>query len=104
MKRLIPIKRWPCLFVIRYSQLPHSSVDFGKWTMDKKFELCEVILGDLLAETLEREASLLPPDHRLHAVILRRQAEYFRFLHMRNLWVWREVPKDGADTATPHIC
>ena len=59
--------------------------------MDKTYELSEVILGDLIAEVLEREARLLPPEHRVHALILRRQADYFRWLHMRSLWVWREV-------------
>jgi hypothetical protein len=55
-----------------------------------------VILGDILAAVLEREARLLLPTHRLHAIILQRQADYFRYLHMRNLWVWREIETEGS--------
>jgi hypothetical protein len=48
--------------------------------MEVNHELRKVILGDILAETLEREASLLPPSHGLHAATLRQQAQYFRFV------------------------
>jgi hypothetical protein len=70
--------------------------------MEKQYELREVILGELLAATLEREASQLPPTHRAHALILCRQADYFRHHFMRSLWVWREAalaPPPDEDSA-----
>ena len=59
--------------------------------MEKKYELQEVTVGALVAEQLEREASLMPPVHRADAEALRKQAKFFRVHNKKVIRIWREV-------------
>jgi hypothetical protein len=60
--------------------------------MEKKFELQQTTVGDLVAESLEREANLMPPSHRENAEILRKQAADYRARNKKVIHIWREVP------------
>jgi hypothetical protein len=46
--------------------------------MEKKYELREITVGELVAEGFEREASLMPPSYKEQADLLRQQAALFR--------------------------
>jgi hypothetical protein len=62
----------------------------------KQYELQETTVGDLVAESLEHEASLMPPSHRENAEILRKQAADFRAQSNKVIHIWREVPPKKA--------
>jgi hypothetical protein len=59
--------------------------------MARAGHLKEISLGALFAESLEKEASLMPPEQRLEAHFLRRQAEHYRWLYSKIIRVWRET-------------
>lgn len=70
----------------------HKLFPTVKSDMEARFELYEITLGSLFAETLEREANLMPPGHRLEAHFLLRQAAYYQMMFTKVIRVWREVP------------
>ena len=59
--------------------------------MEQTGHLEEMSLGTLFAESLEKEASMMPPEQRLEAHFLRRQAEHYRWLYSKIIRVWRET-------------
>jgi hypothetical protein len=59
--------------------------------MEKKCELQEVTVGEIVAEGLEREANLMPPSYKEQADLLRRHAEVFRQGDKKVVKIWREV-------------
>ena len=59
--------------------------------MEHTGHLEEMSLGTLFAESLEKEASRMPPKHRLEAHFLRREAEHYRWLYSKVIRVWRET-------------
>lgn len=59
--------------------------------MQKKYELQEMALGALFAQSLEMEAARMPPEQKMEALVLRRQAEYYKSLYTKIIRVWREV-------------
>jgi hypothetical protein len=60
--------------------------------MDKNHEAQQITVGELVAEGLEREASLMPPGYKERADLLREKADLYRETQMKVVWVWREVP------------
>jgi hypothetical protein len=60
--------------------------------MEKKYEIQESTVGALVAESLEREANLMPPSHHEDAEALRKSAEDFRKTYTKPVRIWREVP------------
>jgi hypothetical protein len=71
---------------------PYKFFPKVKLHMETRFELHEITIGSLFAETLEREAKLMPAGHRLEAHLLRRQAAYYAMMFTKTIRVWREVP------------
>jgi hypothetical protein len=61
-------------------------------TKEKQYELQETTVGDLVAESLEREANLMPASYREQAEILRAQAANYRASNTKVIHIWREVP------------
>jgi hypothetical protein len=59
--------------------------------MEKKFELREVTVGEIVAEGLEREANLMPPSYKEQADLLRKQAALYREHDKKVVRIWREV-------------
>ena len=59
--------------------------------MEKQYELQTTTVGDLVAEGLEQEASLMPPSHHESAEILRQQAAIYRANDTKVIHIWREV-------------
>jgi len=59
--------------------------------MEKQYELQATTVGDLVAELLEHEASLMPASHREDAEMLRKQAANFQASSNNPINIWREV-------------
>lgn len=64
--------------------------------MEKQYELQATTVGDLVAESLEHEASLMPPSHRENAEILRQQAANFRANDKKVVHIWRAAASKKA--------
>jgi hypothetical protein len=61
--------------------------------MDEKSELVETTVGALVAESLEREANLMPPSYKEHADILRSQAQWHRTYQTKMIRIWGAAKK-----------
>lgn len=59
--------------------------------MQKMYKLQETTVGSLFAESLEKEAAKMPPELRMEAICLQRQAEFYRMTLMKVVRVWREA-------------
>jgi hypothetical protein len=59
--------------------------------MEKKYELREITVGELVAEGFEREASLMPPSYKEQADLLRQQAALFRDHDKKVVRILREI-------------